>query len=314
MAGPGFINFTLKPEAISARAAELLRDERLGVSPAEKRHRIVIDFGSPNVAKPMHVGHIRSLVMGDALARIASFLGHDVIRDNHIGDWGTQFGMVIYGWKNLLDRDALARDPIAELVRIYKSGERTGQDGRAGARRLSPGTRQAARRRGGKPRHLERVRRAFDEGIRGRLRHSRHPLRHPARGKFLQRPPCRRGRAAAPIRPRGSERRRGLRFLPRYSRAGGTALHHSEKRRRFQLRHDRHCDDRLPGARPWRGHDLDRDRRAAAAAFQTDLRDRAARRLHDRLPPHHPRQHPWRGSQIDEDALGRKRAAARFAR
>jgi len=68
----------------------------------------------------MHVGHIRSIVLGDALARIASFLGHEVIRDNHIGDWGTQFGMVIWGWKNLLDRQALARDPLAEIVRIYK--------------------------------------------------------------------------------------------------------------------------------------------------------------------------------------------------
>jgi arginyl-tRNA synthetase len=68
----------------------------------------------------MHVGHIRSTLLGDALARIAAFLGHEVIRDNHIGDWGTQFGMVIYGWKNLLDCSALARDPIAELVRIYK--------------------------------------------------------------------------------------------------------------------------------------------------------------------------------------------------
>ena len=97
---------------------------------AEKRHRIVIDFGSPNVAKPMHVGHIRSLVVGDALARIATFLGHDVIRDNHIGDWGTQFGMVIYGWKHLLDREALARDPIAELVRIYKSANELGKSGR----------------------------------------------------------------------------------------------------------------------------------------------------------------------------------------
>ena len=120
IAGAGFINFTLRPETIAARTAELLRDERLGVEKAATPHRIVIDFGSPNVAKPMHVGHIRSTVLGDALARIASFLGHDVIRDNHIGDWGTQFGMVIYGWKNLLDRAALERDPIAELVRIYK--------------------------------------------------------------------------------------------------------------------------------------------------------------------------------------------------
>jgi arginyl-tRNA synthetase len=121
VAGAGVINFALKPGAVAAQAAELLRDERLGVPLAERPRRIVIDFGSPNVAKPMHVGHIRGLVLGDALARIAKFLGHDVIRDNHIGDWGTQFGMVIYGWKHLLDREALARDPIAELVRIYKT-------------------------------------------------------------------------------------------------------------------------------------------------------------------------------------------------
>jgi arginyl-tRNA synthetase len=120
IAGAGFINFKLRPGTLAAHTADLLRDERLGVAPAETRHRIVIDFGSPNVAKPMHVGHIRSTVLGDALARIATFLGHEVIRDNHIGDWGTQFGMVIYGWKRLLDRAALERDPIAELVRIYK--------------------------------------------------------------------------------------------------------------------------------------------------------------------------------------------------
>src|SRR6266487_1596867 len=120
IAGAGFINFTLRADAIEKKAGELCKDERLGVAKAGSTSRIVIDFGSPNVAKPMHVGHIRSTVLGDALARIAQFLGHEVIRDNHIGDWGTQFGMVIYGWKNLLDRQSLARDPIAELVRIYK--------------------------------------------------------------------------------------------------------------------------------------------------------------------------------------------------
>jgi len=125
IAGAGFINFTLRPEAIAAHTGELLRDERLGVARDATAKRIVIDFGSPNVAKPMHVGHIRSTVLGDALARIASFLGHEVIRDNHIGDWGTQFGMVIYGWKNLLDRAALERDPIPELVRIYKETNAT---------------------------------------------------------------------------------------------------------------------------------------------------------------------------------------------
>jgi arginyl-tRNA synthetase len=129
VAGAGFINFTLRAEAVAKKAAELLQDERLGVTKTKSPRRIVIDFGSPNVAKPMHVGHIRSTVLGDALARIAQFLGHEVIRDNHIGDWGTQFGMVIYGWKNLLDRQSLERDPIAELVRIYKeTNERSTKD------------------------------------------------------------------------------------------------------------------------------------------------------------------------------------------
>ena len=120
IAGPGFINFTLRPKAVAEKTGSILGDERLGVAETESPRRVVIDFGSPNVAKPMHVGHIRSTVLGDALARIATFLGHEVIRDNHIGDWGTQFGMVIYGWKNLLDQRALQQDPLAEVVRIYK--------------------------------------------------------------------------------------------------------------------------------------------------------------------------------------------------
>src|ERR1041385_9341228 len=137
VAGAGFINLRLRGETIADHTAKLLEDERLGVEKTAVPKRIVIDFGSPNVAKPMHVGHIRSTVLGDALARIASFLGHDVVRDNHIGDWGPQFGMVIYGWKNLLDRAALERDPISELVRIYKE---------TNARSTSdPGVREACR-------------------------------------------------------------------------------------------------------------------------------------------------------------------------
>ena len=129
IAGAGFLNFTLRPEAVATKTTELLQDDRLGVPQTTSPRRIVIDFGSPNVAKPMHVGHIRSTLLGDALARVAAFLGHEVIRDNHIGDWGTQYGMVIYGWKNLLDCSALARDPIAELVRIYKeTNDRAGNE------------------------------------------------------------------------------------------------------------------------------------------------------------------------------------------
>src|SRR5205085_8063957 len=81
---------------------------------------VVIDFSSPNVAKPMHVGHIRSTILGDSLARVLRLLGHKVITDNHIGDWGTQFGMLLVGWKKHLNREALERDAIAEMERLYK--------------------------------------------------------------------------------------------------------------------------------------------------------------------------------------------------
>jgi arginyl-tRNA synthetase len=129
VAGAGFINFTLRQAAVEKQTLDILRDERLGVAETDSPRRIVIDFGSPNVAKPMHVGHIRSTVLGDALARVAKFLGNEVIRDNHVGDWGTQFGMVIWGWKNLLDRQALQRNPLAEIVRIYKeTNERVSKD------------------------------------------------------------------------------------------------------------------------------------------------------------------------------------------
>jgi arginyl-tRNA synthetase len=121
IAGAGFINFRLTPEALAARFVALAQDTKLGVPQPALPKKFVIDFSSPNVAKPMHVGHIRSTILGDALARIAEFLGHSVVRDNHIGDWGTQFGMLLVGWKTLLDRAALERDPIGEMERMYKT-------------------------------------------------------------------------------------------------------------------------------------------------------------------------------------------------
>ena len=96
IAGPGFINFRVKPEYFATRAHAMLGDERLGVSLADEPKSIVIDFSAPNVAKPMHVGHIRSTIIGDTLGRLARFLGHKVITDNHIGAWGTQFGMILW--------------------------------------------------------------------------------------------------------------------------------------------------------------------------------------------------------------------------
>jgi arginyl-tRNA synthetase len=120
IAGAGFMNFRLEDSFIASAISSLATDPRLGVAPAAHPKKILVDFSSPNVAKPMHVGHIRSTILGDCLVRVARFLGHEVTADNHIGDWGTQFGKVIYGWKHLLDRDALDRDAIAELVRLYR--------------------------------------------------------------------------------------------------------------------------------------------------------------------------------------------------
>ena len=121
IAGPGFINFRITETALDTRLTELLADDtRLGVAKAESPQTIVADFSAPNVAKPMHVGHIRSTIIGDSLTRIARFLGHKVISDNHIGDWGTQFGMILWGWKNLLDEAAMEENPIEELLRIYR--------------------------------------------------------------------------------------------------------------------------------------------------------------------------------------------------
>lgn len=120
IAGAGFINFRIRPDCVTRHLGGLRNDSRLGVPAPERARTVILDFSAPNVAKPMHVGHIRSTILGDALARIAEFLGHAVVRDNHIGDWGTQFGMLLVGWKTLLDRGALAADPIGEMERIYK--------------------------------------------------------------------------------------------------------------------------------------------------------------------------------------------------
>jgi arginyl-tRNA synthetase len=119
--GPGFLNFTLSAGALSQRLAVIVKDDKVGVPPVAKAKTIVVDFSAPNIAKPMHVGHIRSTFIGDSLARVARFIGHHVITDNHVGDWGTQFGMIIHGWKTQLNHEALKQDPIHELVRVYKA-------------------------------------------------------------------------------------------------------------------------------------------------------------------------------------------------
>ena len=120
IAGPGFINLRLNDEWIVQRLGLAVHDQRLGVPTVAQPRTFVIDYSSPNVAKPMHVGHIRSTVIGDALCRTLRFLGHRAISDNHLGDWGTQFGMIIYGYKHFVNRDDFGANPVAELSRLYK--------------------------------------------------------------------------------------------------------------------------------------------------------------------------------------------------
>ena len=120
IAGAGFLNFRLKREAVAQALTAAAQDRHLFFQPAAAPRTVVVDFSSPNVAKPMHVGHIRSTILGDSLARTLRRLGHRVITDNHIGDWGTQFGMLLVGWKRHRDAAALQRDPVAELERLYK--------------------------------------------------------------------------------------------------------------------------------------------------------------------------------------------------
>ncbi len=120
IAGPGFINLRLRDDWLAEQTIKAVRDDRLGIEPAARPRTIVIDYSSPNVAKPMHVGHIRSTVIGDALCRTLRFLGHDCVSDNHLGDWGTQFGMIIYGYKHFRDDAAYRANPVQELGRLYK--------------------------------------------------------------------------------------------------------------------------------------------------------------------------------------------------
>ena len=131
IAGPGFINFTLKPATLHAwlRQYDSAEHLRAGAAAAHAGQTWVVDYSSPNTAKQMHVGHLRSAVIGEAICRLLEFTGARVIRDNHLGDWGTQFGKLIYGYKRWADPKALETDAIEELERLYKLGNNATPDG-----------------------------------------------------------------------------------------------------------------------------------------------------------------------------------------
>jgi arginyl-tRNA synthetase len=120
IAGPGFINLKLDDCWVKQNLKRALSDSKLAVDPVESPKKYIVDYSSPNVAKPMHEGHIRSTVIGDALTRILNFMGHDAKSDNHLGDWGTQFGMILYGYQNFLDQQAFESNTIGELSRLYR--------------------------------------------------------------------------------------------------------------------------------------------------------------------------------------------------
>jgi len=120
VAAPGFLNFRLKPAYLAGQITQRWSDDRLGIAPVSTPETIVIDYSGPNIAKEMHVGHLRSTILGDALARIYCFLGHKVIADNHLGDWGTGFGMILLGYKREGDPEKLRLDPFGHLEAIYQ--------------------------------------------------------------------------------------------------------------------------------------------------------------------------------------------------
>lgn len=119
IAGPGFINLTLADDALARHLEAVQADPQLGIPQPGAGQKLIIDYSSPNVAKPMHIAHIRSTVIGDALKRIHRALGYEVLGDNHLGDWGTQFGILIMGYRNFLDAQALEESPVDELQRVY---------------------------------------------------------------------------------------------------------------------------------------------------------------------------------------------------
>ena len=134
IAGPGFINFFQSRDWLATRLSRALSDGRLGVPAAQPAQRVVVDYSSPNLAKEMHVGHLRSTIIGDALARTLEFLGHEVIRQNHVGDWGTQFGMLLAHLEEHEDRASLSAE-LSDLEAFYREAKRRFDEDEAFAER-----------------------------------------------------------------------------------------------------------------------------------------------------------------------------------
>ena len=125
IAGPGFINFTIKPTYLATQLSHIQPDDRLGIKKVQLTEKVVVDFSAPNIAKEMHVGHLRSTIIGDCIASIFEFRGYDVLRLNHVGDWGTQFGMLIAYLREAYPKALTTADAldIGDLVSLYKKAK-----------------------------------------------------------------------------------------------------------------------------------------------------------------------------------------------
>ncbi|MCK4592850.1 arginine--tRNA ligase, partial [Candidatus Parcubacteria bacterium] len=120
IAKPGFINFRISDQCLRKNLCGILKKkDKFGSSELGKDKTIVIDYSAPNIAKPMHIGHLRSTIIGQSLYNIYKFLGYKVIGDSHIGDWGTQFGKLIYAYKNWGDKKKINKNPIEEMTKLY---------------------------------------------------------------------------------------------------------------------------------------------------------------------------------------------------
>ncbi|MBM3277893.1 MAG: arginine--tRNA ligase [Candidatus Handelsmanbacteria bacterium] len=162
IAGPGFINITLKSAWLAGYVNGVLADERLGVATTAAPQTVVVDYSHPNLAKEMHVGHLRSTIIGDALVRILEFLGHRVIRHNHVGDWGTQFGMLIAHLDHFEGQGQDVSGELADLEEFYRvSKQRFDED--AGFARIA--REYVVRLQGGDPNCLEVWQRFVGESL-----------------------------------------------------------------------------------------------------------------------------------------------------
>ena len=132
IAGPGFLNFFQNTDALAQRLEAALADEHLGVRKAGAQQRVVVDLSSPNLAKEMHVGHLRSTIIGDAVGRVLEFLGDEVIRQNHVGDWGTQFGMLL---AYLEENPSSAETELSDLEQFYRAAKKRFDESEAFATR-----------------------------------------------------------------------------------------------------------------------------------------------------------------------------------